>query len=134
MKARYILVPIGILATLVVIAGVSGHKDKPNALVTALPTIASTYPPSQPAATEPSGISDGVYEVGPDVQVGKYKTAGPDEDGTLSQCYYARYKGDGASFKNLVENGLSKGRQTITVKKTDTYLELTGGCVWTRVS
>lgn len=134
MKARYILVPIGILAALVVIAGVSGQKDKPNALVTASPTIASTYPPSQPAATEPSGISDGVYEVGTDVQPGKYKTAGPDQDDILPNCYYARYKGSSPDFKNLVTNRNSKGKQTITVAKSDTYLELAGGCVWTRVS
>lgn len=85
------------------------------------PLPSSVQAPPAPASIQ---IADGVYEVGSELGPGKYKTPGGS-----GSCYYARLKGDD---HDIIVNGYSAGPQTVVVKATDSYLELSGGCTWTK--
>lgn len=89
---------------------------------TSFPTASAR--PTVTAASAPTAFSDGVYEVGVDIQPGKYKSRGG------SGCYWARLADD---QEDIIDNSLTDGPSTVTVKPSDGYLEL-GRCTWTKVS
>lgn len=66
-------------------------------------------------------IEDGTYEVGRDIESGRYRTAGG------MDCYFS-VNGD-ANGSDIIENGTSTGQQIVDVRKGQ-YLELSGGCTW----
>jgi len=80
---------------------------------------------TQPADTD-NAWSDGVYEVGPEIKPGVYKTTGRE----AGDCYWARLAdSDG---QNILANQISSGRLTLRVRRSDKFIELNGGCVWKR--
>lgn len=70
---------------------------------------------------DPNSFSDGTYEVGVDIQPGKYKSPGGDS------CYWARLAKD---QEDILDNDLTDGPTTFTVKPTDGFVELSR-CTWT---
>lgn len=81
------------------------------------------------AAPEPTGITEGTYEVGADVAPGKYKTAGPDSGS--GHCYYARLKNSDGF--NIIDNDLKEGPMSVTIKASDYEFETNGCQPWIKV-
>lgn len=82
---------------------------------------------SKPAPAPAAAFTDGLYKVGADIPPGSYRTAG----GGGSPCYYARLKTDETT--SYIANNLSSGPMRMTVRSSDGYVELSGGCEWTKV-
>lgn len=70
---------------------------------------------------DPNTFGDGTYEVGVDIQPGKYKSPGG------NGCYWARLD----RVQQIIDNDLSDGPTVVTVQKTDGYLKLSN-CTWTK--
>lgn len=85
----------------------------------ALDQILTPDPTQAPADT----YGEGVYEVGVDIQPGKYKTDGG------SSCYWSRLAKDG---EDILDNHLGDGPNTVLVKESDGFLEL-ARCTWKKV-
>lgn len=68
-------------------------------------------------------ISDRVYKVGPDVPAGTYRTKGG------ADCYYAIL--NSTSTSDIADNNNFTGPQIITLR-VGKYLEISGGCSWSR--
>ncbi|GAA1388049.1 hypothetical protein GCM10009613_24840 [Pseudonocardia kongjuensis] len=85
----------------------------------------STSGTSGPATS----ASDGTYEVGVDVEEGRYKTTGP-EPGARS-CYQARLSDDTGDSSSIIANDLSDGPTSVTVKAGE-FIKFNGGCTWTK--
>ncbi len=73
-------------------------------------------------------IGEGNYEVGVDVQAGRYKTSVPDDE----LCYWARNKDD--SGDSIIANELQDGpaQMSVTIKKGE-FFETSGCGTWTKV-
>lgn len=69
----------------------------------------------------PNSFSDGTYEVGVDIQPGRYRSPGGDS------CYWARLAKD---QMEILDNNLTSGPSVIIVKETDGFVELSR-CTWT---
>jgi hypothetical protein len=87
---------------------------------------------SAPHAPAPAGAAttipgDGTYEVGVDIEPGKYKTAGSAQDSSFS-CYWARLKDDG---EDIIDNSIQNGPQTVTLRAGELF-ETTRCGAWTR--
>jgi hypothetical protein len=78
----------------------------------AAPSASAQPAPPPPPGPKTSIDADGTYKVGTDVMPGTYSTAGPIEG---SACYWKRTNGD-----QLVDNGLTKKAQVISIDPTDT--------------
>ncbi len=150
---------VGGLALGLLIGSVSGAAGSSTATVTAAAaapartvTVTAPAPPPEtitvtvpapppvqadpPAAAAPSGplttFGDGVWEVGVDVAAGKYKTAGPGSDG-IGMCYHARLKNNDGSLGDIIDNNISQGPVTVTIKPGDGYFETNGCQDWVKV-
>lgn len=89
------------------------------------PVVVQTTP--EPAA-KPAALSEGVYEVGVDIEPGKYKTDGPERDGY--HCIYWRYRDDTLSAPSLGA-GSAKGPNQFTAKVGE-FVKLSGPCEWVK--
>jgi hypothetical protein len=130
-------VPIGMLVMLAVISigngptpASSGSTSGPAAsggisAATADVPEATPPAPSGPLAT----FGPGTWEVGVDIQSGKYKTTGPDGP----NCYYARLKTGDGSVGDILDNNNSQGPVTVTIKESDGYFETQGCADWMKV-
>lgn len=88
--------------------------------------------PAEPAEEEaPAGLADGTYEVGVDVEPGRYKTVVPDDS---FGCYWARLKDDSGEFESIItnENGEPGSRMSVTIKKSDGFFESRNCGEWKR--
>jgi hypothetical protein len=93
------------------------------------PTMAASAPPASAASGPATTIDEGVYEVGVDITPGKYKTSGTDSYG----CYYARLKTGDGSLGDIINNNITQGPATVTIKESDGYFETKGCETWTKV-
>lgn len=84
----------------------------------------------KPTSSAPAGLSDGTYLVGTDIKSGTYKTPGPADSDIMDSCYWSVNKDD--LGEDIIANNNITGPARITVK-TGRYLELSGGCHWSRV-
>lgn len=77
----------------------------------------------------PKLLSDGVWKVGLEIEVGTYTTTAPD---TTPGCYWARLKGFDGEPSSLIRNGRVSqgGKGRFTINKNDVGVELTGECIW----
>ena len=125
------------LLAVVVVAGVSGSQNDDQGtgtqdIVTAAPAQPAD-PAAAPQAPVPAGpatdVSDGIHQVGVDIAPGQYKTAGPDMDGLMPSCYWARLLNDSGEFSAIISNGNIQGPGSVTLN-TGEFVELMGGCVW----
>lgn len=80
------------------------------------------------AAPAPPTITDGTYEVGVDIEPGKYKSSGTTGYG----CYYARLKANDGSLGDIIQNNNSQGPSVVTIKESDSYFETTGCAPWVK--
>lgn len=143
-------VAAGAVALLVIIVVASNSQTSTSQAASASPTtsyqytgplVSPTYtaapvaPPAPVAAPEPAGpattVSDGTYEVGPDMVAGRYKTPGPDGSSALDMCYWSRNKNDSGEFGSIIANDIVKGPGSVTVKNGE-FVEFSGGCTWTK--
>ncbi|WP_051803960.1 hypothetical protein [Streptomyces sp. NRRL S-474] len=145
------------LVALVIGAGIGGDGDSggkddsaapaPAATVTETVSAEAGEPEPAPKATEKGKATpkpaeksgpattvegDGQYLVGEDMQAGTYKTAGPDKDGIIDNCYWARTKDASGEFEAIIANDNLEGQGRVTVNKGE-YFETNGCQEWTRV-
>lgn len=95
----------------------------PTVTVTATSEKTVTSAPKVAVAME----GDGTYEVGVDVKPGTYVSNKPQLN-----CYWARLKGSGGSFGDIIANNNTSGRSVVTIKKTDKFFETSGCEPWTK--
>lgn len=98
-----------------------------------LPEIETTTVPIPVATLTEGVVSDGIFEVGPEIKPGKYKTAGPDKDSIMPVCYFERKRDLDDNFESIIANEAISGPATMKVGKGDAYVEFSGGCVWKKV-
>jgi hypothetical protein len=114
-----------------------GSSDAAPTTVT-VPQSAPQSPQAETTTEAPpvvvEGYTEGVYEVGVDMQPGKYKTAGPDPDDAFPNCYYARLKTGDGSLGDIIDNNNSQGPVTVTVKTSDGMFDTSGCQAWVKVS
>ncbi|MFC0109490.1 hypothetical protein [Kibdelosporangium aridum] len=84
------------------------------------PPVTVTYTPPKP-----TGIGEGIYAVGSDIEPGRYKTEGG------GRCYFARLKDDSGSFGAIIANNNLDGPGSVTVKKGE-FFEVKGSCTWVK--
>lgn len=84
-----------------------------------------------PEEEGPATVSDGVHQVGADIEPGVYTTDGPDSGSIIPNCYYARLSGLSGEFEDIISNNNTEGAGTVEVSESDAALELSGGCEWT---
>ncbi len=84
----------------------------------------SAKPPSGPLAE----FSDGLFEVGKDVQPGTYRTDGPDGSNS-GGCYWSRSDARGT----VLQNGVVTDKGTVTVR-TGERIDSAGCLPWRRAS
>lgn len=105
-------------------------KPKPRVTVTAKVTVKPKPAKKRGPATAVEG--EGQYLVGEDMQPGTYKTAGPDKDSIIENCYWARTKNASGEFDAIIANENLQGQGRVTVNKGE-YFESKGCQKWTRV-
>ncbi|MBQ0983738.1 hypothetical protein KBZ10_04205 [Streptomyces sp. F63] len=89
-------------------------------------TVTAKPKPAKKSGPPTSFDGDGQYLVGEDIQAGTYKTAGPDEDSVIPNCYWARLKNASGEFGAIIANDNLKGQGRVTLNKGE-YFE-TNGC------
>ncbi|MGD9991038.1 hypothetical protein [Pseudonocardia sp.] len=85
---------------------------------------AATPAPAPVAAGPARTITDGTYEVGVDVEPGKYRTPG-----ASFGCYWARLKRNDGSVGDIIDNNAAIGPQ-ITTLRAGEYFETQGCGTW----
>ncbi|MFI1562319.1 hypothetical protein ACH4ZX_04500 [Streptomyces sp. NPDC020490] len=107
-----------------------GAEPKPAVTVTKKVTVKPKPAKKPGAATTVEG--DGQYLVGEDMRAGTYKTAGPDPDSLIENCYWARTKDASGEFEAIIANANLQGQGRVTVNKGE-YFETNGCQKWTKV-
>lgn len=91
--------------------------------------VAPVVPAPAPVAPAPGTIpGSGTFMVGSDIEPGTYKTGGPESFG----CYYARLKDTTGDFGSIINNNVSQGPATVTIKASDGAFETSGCQTWTK--
>lgn len=128
-----------VLAAFVILVAVVAitNPNQPGSSPSDTPAAGAPANAAEPQApAKPAGpareMTGGVYQVGVDVQAGRYKTPGPPADDLVGLCYWARLKDDTGDFESIISNGNVQGPGSVTVKKGE-FVELTGACTWTKV-
>lgn len=86
-------------------------------------TTTTSRPPIQPGTIPGTGL----FQVGTEIQPGTYVAENP----PTATCYVARL-GRRDAPDPLIVNNVAKGRMTITVEKTDAYVETRDCVTWTK--
>lgn len=94
---------------------VSSPEDAANVYTLASQNLCPEVP-----LPDPNSFSSGTYEVGLDIQPGRYRSPGGDG------CYWARLD-DG---QEIIDNNLSDGPTVFDVAESDAFVEL-NRCTWT---
>ncbi|WP_158092241.1 MULTISPECIES: DUF732 domain-containing protein [Pseudonocardia] len=82
-----------------------------------------------PVATGPAtSVSDGTYEVGADIEAGRYKTDGPIAGARA--CYQARLSDDSGDSSSIIANDITDGPSSVTIGAGE-FVKFSGGCTWT---
>jgi hypothetical protein len=111
-------------------AAARGGDPKPAATVTEKVTV-TPKPAKKPGAATTVG-GEGQYLVGEDMQPGTYKTAGPNHDSVIENCYWARTKDASGELGAIIANENLQGQGRVTVNKGE-YFETKGCQEWTKV-
>ena len=103
---------------------------------TPVTSLITTAPAPSPAYSRPSGpvtnIGDGTFEVGTgagQVPPGTYHTSGPSGDNFMG-CYWEREKD--TTGDSIINNDISKGPTTVTIKSSDGAFKTTGCEPWSK--
>jgi hypothetical protein len=136
-----IAIIVGFAVLVVLIGGLVGtgifSTDRPPEpeRINYNPSLNNPEPQSEEAATTPTTASpapakpataagSGTYEVGTDLQAGRYKTAGSDR-----RCYWERTKDTSGEFNSIIANDSFDGPSYVTVN-TGEFVKFSGGCTW----
>jgi cytoskeletal protein RodZ len=142
-----VIVILGLILFGSCVAGLASLSETPNTTATesdsAGETVddAGTEVSNTPAKSAPKSsakpkpeidntISNGLHEVGVDVQAGQYKTDVPDSE----SCYWARHKDDSGELDAIIANENIDGpaRASVTIKKGEFFES--GDCgTWKKV-
>lgn len=139
---------LGVLVVLIVVAscmgalarGTTSYRAPGSGGVAGLPVPSpaaaaprTEYAPAPAAPVSPgvtpavsSGIGDGTYEVGAEIQPGKYKTTGG------SGCYWARQSS--ADEGDIISNHFGNGPTTVVLKASDKFFRTSGCDGWSKVA
>ncbi|MGX9888653.1 hypothetical protein [Streptomyces sp. NPDC002276] len=119
-------------------AGADGSTDTP---ATPKVTVTETSTATETSSTESSGTAqkarsgeipgDGTYVVGEDIEPGTYRTDGP-QGGLVPNCYWARLSSTSGDLRDIIANGNTKGRTTVTIASTDKAFTTSGCNRWTK--
>ncbi|MGH3881028.1 MAG: hypothetical protein ACRDSK_28730 [Actinophytocola sp.] len=88
-------------------------------------TITQTVTETPPPGPLPS-FSDGLFEVGVDVQPGTYRTEGP-SGGNAGGCYWSRSGADG----DVIDNGVLNDQGSVNIRKGE-RIDSAGCLPWRR--
>lgn len=92
-------------------------------------TESAPKPPKAAGVT----ITAGTWAVGSEVKAGSYKTVAPEDE--FIGCTWQRLKSDDGEFNSIITSDIippgTAGR--LQIKKTDKFIALSGGCIWTPV-
>jgi hypothetical protein len=89
------------------------------------PTAASSASAAAPA-TNTTQFTSGTYQVGSDIQPGRYKTPGG------SFCGWSRDSSDDGQLSSIIANDIVQGPGSVTIKSSDKFVEFSGDCTWTK--
>jgi hypothetical protein len=116
----------------------SSAASEPKVLtstVTVPTTVTETVTITETVTTEPPPppgpkveFGSGTWEVGVDVQPGKYKTSGP--EGSLP-CYWARLKDTSGDLGSIINNSILDGPGTVTINEGELF-ETSGCAEWVK--
>lgn len=95
--------------------------------VTRTPDAPAAVPAAAQTTASESFPGDGTYEVGVDIQPGKYTSGTP----TSGNCYWARLSSDDP-FDGILANNNSSGKSVVVITKTDKYFQTSGCSDWTK--
>lgn len=117
----------------IVVALVLAYKaGMANGPVRAVPAPAAQAPvvQAEPAVSGPvSTFSDGVYEVGRDIEAGTYVApGGPDGGG----CYWKRLSSLAGDVDSIIANDLNHGGQVLITVNSGEYLQVKDCGTWTK--
>jgi hypothetical protein len=112
----------------------------PKPAVTVTKTVKETVtakPKAKPTPVKKAGPpssfpGEGQYLVGEDIKPGTYRTAGPEEDSIIPNCYWARLKNASGEFDAIIANDNIQGQGRVTVNKGE-YFKTTGCQTWKKV-
>jgi predicted nucleotide-binding protein len=105
------------------------HDLTPSPPIRQETTTAS--PESAATSQEPSSVGgDGVYLVGPDIQPGTYRTAGP-ADARRGTCYYALLSS--TNTQDIITNNNVNGPAVITIEPDVKAVHFSGCKPWHRI-
>lgn len=131
-KKRWPWVVGGVAALIVIGSVVSTTSPKQSVYHPSYPPPSAAAAEAPPAQSGPlTTFSDGTYEVGVDIEPGRYKTAGPDKSDLLPMCYWERAKDDSGTFRSIIANDNLQGPGSVSVKQGE-FLKVSGGCTWTK--
>lgn len=120
-------VVVGIVVTIALPPGRQATTGPTTPPATAAPP--ATTAPASPSSPADTGLVDGIYEVGTEVQAGVYTTTVP--VGKPYGCYWARLRSFGQSDSIIDEDNLAPGEtQRVTVKPSDRGFKVSNGCTW----
>lgn len=97
--------------------------ETPETPVASTTTTAAASVPPSPVAIP----GDGTYEVGVDIQPGKYASDTP----ASGNCYWARLSSDDP-FDGILANNNSAGKSVVVIKNSDKYFQSSGCSDWTK--
>ncbi|WP_406725118.1 hypothetical protein WJ438_11265 [Streptomyces sp. GD-15H] len=117
-------------ATVTETAAPEAAEPKPAATVTEEVTV--TPKPAKKPGPDTTIEGDGQYLVGEDMQAGTYKTAGPEKNSIIENCYWARTKDASGEFGAIIANDNLQGQGRVTVNKGE-YFETNGCQKWAKV-
>ncbi|MFE9923823.1 hypothetical protein ACFYQA_20240 [Streptomyces sp. NPDC005774] len=117
-------------ATVTETAPAEAGEPEPAATVTEKATV--TPKPAKKPGPPTTVEGDGQYLVGEDMRAGTYKTAGPEKNSIIENCYWARTKDASGEFGAIIANDNLQGQGRVTVNKGE-YFETNGCQEWTKV-
>lgn len=95
----------------------------------ATPVPAGTPVPPVPATPPgPTGLGDGTYRVGSDMQPGTYRTDNPE-----NRCAWQRLRGFGGTVAETIASDLPRGPAIVTIAPTDVGFQTRGCGTWVKV-
>lgn len=107
-------------------------SDTAKAEGTSISAPESPESPMPTSEVDPGWI-EGTYKVATEIPPGEYKTTGAGKKGdVLGGCYWARLKDTSGEVGSIIanDNVPSGAKARMTVRKTDRYIQFTGGCAW----
>lgn len=107
-------------------------EPAPTVTVTAKPKK-EKEPKEKPAEESTEEISDGIYQVGDEVEPGRYRTTVP--GGLFALCSYQRLKDDSGDSGSVITYKLANEGEKVSVTIKDGEFFSTDGCgTWKKVS